>query len=398
MEKILRLTKKIIKGLVLGIYYLVTKLFPVDRNIVVFESNIGRNYSGNPKAIYEKMVELGLDRKYQIYWILEDVNLEVLGSARKIKKDSFRFYYIMAVSGLWVSDSRFPRYIVKRKKCTYIQTWHGTPLKKLGLDMDDVYMAGGKNVEYYKEQFVKNTGTWDYLISQNYYSTKIFERAFDFKKEFLEIGYPRNDVLFEKNNRESMEQLKKKLKLPQDKKIILYAPTWRDNEFYDVGKYRFNPSLDFEQLRKELSEEYILIVKYHYLIMDQVDWTAYKGFIYAFDMSYDISMLYLVSDILMTDYSSVMFDYSILKRPMVFYCYDLEGYRKELRGFYFDFIQVAPGPIIEESDALVKYLKGFDTEQYEEDYKEKYDRFSKEYNHLDDGMASERVVELIESL
>ena len=390
--------KKMIKGLVLGIYYLATKLFPVDRNIVVFESNIGRNYSGNPKAIYEKMVKLGLDRKYRIYWILEDVNLEVLGPARKIKKDSFRFYYIMAVSGLWVSDSRFPRYIVKRKKCTYIQTWHGTPLKKLGLDMDDVYMAGGKNVEYYKEQFVKNAGTWDYLISQNYYSTQIFKRAFDFKREFLEIGYPRNDVLFEKNNRESIEKLKKELKLPQDKKIILYAPTWRDNEFYDVGKYRFNPSLDFEQLRKELSEEYILIVKYHYLIMDQVDWTEYKGFIYAFDMSYDISTLYLVSDILMTDYSSVMFDYSILKRPMVFYCYDLESYRKDLRGFYFDFIQAAPGPIIEESSVLVEYLKEFDVDKYEKEYKEKYDRFSKEYNHLDDGMASGRVVELIESL
>ena len=132
-------------------------------------------------------------------------------------------------------------YIIKRKGCTYIQTWHGTPLKKLALDLEAVFMAGEKDISDYKRNFYNNAQTWDYLISQNSYSTEIFRRAFGFTKEILEIGYPRNDILFHKNNKEDIEKIKKELGLPLDKKIILYAPTWRDNEFHGNGRYKFNP-------------------------------------------------------------------------------------------------------------------------------------------------------------
>jgi CDP-glycerol glycerophosphotransferase len=210
----------------------------------------------------------------------------------------------------------------------------------------------------------------------------------------LEIGYPRNDVLFEKNNPQDIRELKKQLGLPQDKKIILYAPTWRDNEYYGKGNYKFNPPLDFSELMSRLDDDTIMIVKYHYLVMDQVDWTPYKGFIYSCDLSYDISNLYLVSDMMITDYSSVMFDYSLLKRPMLFFCYDLEEYKDTLRGFYFDFLAEAPGPVALNTEELITAIVNYDPLAY----KDKQEAFYNKYNHADDGNASKKMVELIKDI
>jgi len=385
---------KILKQMVLAFYKLLTKILPVKKNIILIESNLGRNYTGNPKAIYEEMVRRGLDKKYRCYFILEDMKTEIPGAAKKIKRNRFRYFFYFAMAGIWISDSRFPEYIIKRKGCTYIQTWHGTPLKKLALDLDDVFMAGEKSISDYKKKFYENVQTWDYLISQNSYSTRIFRRAFGFNKEILEIGYPRNDVLFRKNNRKDIEEIKDKLGLPKDKRIILYAPTWRDNEFYGKGKYKFNPRINFDLLMKELKKDTVMIVKYHYLVMDQIDWSPYRGFIYTYDMSYDISLLYLVSDMLITDYSSVMFDYSLLKRPMAFYCYDLEEYKNTLRGFYFDFMNEAPGPVVETTEDLISAIKDYDFNKYQE----KYQIFCKKFNHADDGNASGKIVDLIEKI
>ena len=391
MSKLIGKMKKILKGLVLKLYSLCTKLFPIQKNMIIFESNIGRNYTGNPRAIYEEMIRQGLDKKYRCYFVLEDTTIDIPGSAKKLKRTRLFYFLIFAIAGIWVCDSRLPRYIIKRKGCTYVQTWHGTPLKKLALDMDAVFMAGESGIDNYKKHFYDNAQTWDYLISQNAFSTNIFRRAFAFDKDVLEIGYPRNDILFARNSMEDVIQLKKELKLPLDKRIILYAPTWRDNEFYGQGRYKFNPQLDFSLLQQELGGDTVMIVKYHYLIMDQVDWTQYEGFVYSYDMSYDISMLYLVSDLLITDYSSVMFDYSILRRPMFFYCYDLEAYKDTLRGFYFDFLEEAPGPVVLTTEYLIKEIKEYEAAEYQD----RYDAFNEKYNHADDGSASKKVVDLI---
>jgi CDP-glycerol glycerophosphotransferase len=384
--------KKGFKRVVLKVYKLACLVLPLNKNIILFESNLGRNYTGNPRAVYEEMVRQGLDQKYRCYFILEKPDTPIPGAGRTVKRTRLFYFYLFAVAGVWVCDTRLPKYIIKRPGCTYIQTWHGTPLKKLALDMDTVFMAGEKGIESYKKNFYENAKTWDYLISQNHFSTEIFRRAFAFDKEMLEIGYPRNDVLFVKNNREDILDLKRRLGLPLDKKIILYAPTWRDNEFYGKGQYKFNPKLDFKELQDRLSDDYIMIVKYHYLVMDQVDWTPYKGFIYSCDLSFDIADLYLVADMLITDYSSVMFDYSLLKRPMLFFCYDLEEYKDTLRGFYFDFLAEAPGPVILTTEELITAIKNYDPIQYAE----KQEAFYRKYNHADDGKASKKVIELIQ--
>ncbi len=383
-----------LKQVVLFCYKLCTKIIPIDRRIILFESNLGRNYTGNPRAIYEEMVKQGLDKKYRCFFILENINTKIPGAAKKVRKNRFRYFVLFAAAGIWVSDSRMPKYIIKRPGCTYIQTWHGTPLKKLALDMEMVYMAGEKGIDDYKRHFYRNTRTWDYLISQNGFSTEIFKRAFAFEKEILEIGYPRNDVLFSKNNEKDILKLKEKLNLPLDKRILLYAPTWRDNEFYGNGRYKFNPRMDFGLLKETLGEDTVMIVKYHYLIMDHIDWSPYGDFIRSYDSSHDISLLFLVSDMLITDYSSVMFDYSILKRPILFFCYDLEDYKNNLRGFYFNLMEEAPGPVVRTTQELLFAVQNYDSKEYQE----RYETFAAKYNHADDGNAAEKVVKLIEAV
>ena len=307
------------KNMVVLFYRLMCWLFPVKANRIVFDSSLGKSYAGNPKHIYEHLVANGYDIKWDCIWFYEKEKYSIPGMSRQVQYGRMRYLYYMATAKVWVFDSRQPEFLIRRKGTYYIQTWHGTPLKKLALDMEDVFMVGESDIFSYKEHFVKNVHTWDYLISQNPFSSTTFQRAFDFKKKMLEIGYPRNDILFRENTPESMRRYRRSLGLPLDKKVILYAPTWRDDEFSEDDKYEFRPQISFETLQRELGDEYIMVVKYHYLIMDAVDWSPYEGFIYHFDQSRDIAELFLVSDILVTDYSSVMFDFSILRRPMFFF-------------------------------------------------------------------------------
>lgn len=384
--------KKALRGCALAWYRLMTKILPLSKDVVVFESNVGRNYSGNVRSIYEAMLEQKMDAKYRFVWSIEDVKTEIPGRVRVVRRTRMRYLYYMAIAKVWVSDSRMPKWLIKRDGVTYIQTWHGTPLKKLALDMDVLSMGGSVDVDKYHDNFVANTRTWDYLISQNAFSTETFRRCFAFDKQMLEIGYPRNDVLFRDNNSDAIADLKRQLGLPQDKKIILYAPTWRDDQFYQKSIYKFTSEMDYDRMKAELGDEYVMIVKFHYLVKDNIDWSKYGDFIYEFDQHQDIAQLYLVSDLLITDYSSVMFDYSLLKRPMFFFAYDMENYKTNLRGFYFDFLATAPGPIVETTDALTEAILTYDAGAWQD----KYDAFAKRFNHADDGTASEKVAVLIE--
>ena len=384
--------KQLIKEITIQLYKIFTYFVPVNKNIIIFQSNNGRNYTGNPRYIYEEMIRRGLDQKYECIWFVFDTSIEIPGKCKKIRNNYFPYFWYLMRAGFWVFDSRQPMYCKKKKKTTYIQTWHGTPLKKLALDMEHVDMSGNKDIKDYHQQFIDTCKYWDYLISQNTFSTNIFKSCFAFNdRPMLQIGYPRNDVLIHDNTEDKIRQYKEKLGLPLDKKIILYAPTWRDNEYFIKGKYKFASKLDFDKVQEALSDEYVFIVKYHYLVSDQIDWSPYKGFVYTFDETKDIAWLYLVSDMLITDYSSVMFDYSLLGRPMLFFAYDLEDYKDNLRGFYFDFVEEAPGPISKTTEQLIEDIKGYDASKWASKYK----AYHEKYNHVDDGHASEKIVDLI---
>lgn len=378
--------------MILLLYRCMVHLLPIQKDVVILESNLGRNYLGNPRAIYEEIVRRGLDQKFKCYYILNNPKaVQLPGNGKKVKNGRLRYYYLMAVAGIWICDTRFQNYIIKRKGVTYIQTWHGTPLKKLALDMERVDMAETTNLEEYQQEFRKNSATWDYLISQNPFSTQTFRRAFDFHGEILEIGYPRNDILFQKNSEEEILKLKKKFSLPVNRRIMLYAPTWRDNAYYNKESYKFATKMDFEQMYRAFQADSILLVKYHYLVKEMVDWSKYEGFVREMDASVDISELYLVSDLLITDYSSVMFDYSLLHRPMFFYTYDLDNYKNQLRGFYFDLTKEAPGPIVGETEDLIHSIEDYCAKEYEQATKD----FDQTYHPFDDGHAAEKIVDLL---
>lgn len=376
-------------------YNLSSHIVPANKKIILFESSNGRNYTGSPKYIYEEIVNQGLDEEYKCVWSFTDTNTEIPGNAIKVKRSFPKFLYYTLRSGTWIMDTRHLYYLKKNKNTKYIQTWHGTPLKKLALDMDYLNTDGNDDINKYHEEFRKNSALWDYLISQNKFSSEIFRRAFDFKGQMLEIGYPRCDILFNKNNEEAIDDIKSRLNIPKDKKIILYAPTWRENQFYNKNAFKFTTEMDFDEMYNQLSDDYILIVKFHYLVKENIDWSKYNDFIIECDADWDIQELYLISDIMITDYSSVMFDYAILKRPMIFFTFDLEDYKNNLRDFYFDMVEEVPGPICKTNEEMIDYIKNFNREDYDNDYGEKYKLFNEKFNQFDDGNASKKVIELI---
>lgn len=368
------------------LYQKVFTKFKMDENMIFLESFLGKSYSDSPKYIYEHMIEN--NQEFKFVWSLNEKK-EIPGNHIQVKRFSLRYFYYLAKAKYWVSNSRIPRYLNKREGNVYLQTWHGTPLKNLVFDMDEIHSANPN----YKRNFYDQSRRWDYLSSPNQYSSDIFRRAFKFEKEMLEFGYPRNDILYKQDTEEGILSLKKKMDLPLDKKVILYAPTWRDDEFISSGKYKFELQLELDKLQAELGEDYIVLLRMHYFIASQLDITKYQGFAYNYSDYDDIAELYLVSDILITDYSSVFFDYANLKRPILFYTYDLEKYRDTLRGFYIDIESEVPGPLVKTTEDVINKVKNIDEvqEEYEEIYQEFYDRFCK----WDDGNASEKTVERV---
>lgn len=381
--------KKIHKGLLL--YRLFQKL-PIQKNLVLFESFLGRGYSDNPKALYQTLKRQRPE--LTLVWIFaKEPTADVKASCPNwVLRNSPKYYYYMARARYWIFNTRQPLSLKKRRATTYLQTWHGTPLKRLGLDMEEVHMAG-TTTEQYKKNFYQQAQEWDYLLSPNTYSSEIFKRAFGFSGTLLESGYPRNDLLYAPDRNQQAETIKRKLDVPPNKKVILYAPTWRDDEFVTKGQYRFNLQLDLQQMQERLGQDYIVLLRMHYLIAEHLDLDAYAGFAYDVSSYGDIAELYLISDLLITDYSSVFFDFAHLNRPMLFFTYDLEKYASVLRGFYFDFEAVVPGPLLTESNQVIDYIEDIETQSKQ--YADKYKVFQEQFCGLDDGKASQRVIDTL---
>jgi len=377
---------------VLKLLFFIASKFPVKKNTIVFESFLGKQYSDNPKALYLYIKSNYPD--YKLYWSFDRKHKDKFRDKKLniLSRFSLKWIFVMARSEYWITNSRFPLWIPKPHHTGYVQTWHGTPLKKLGVDINEVHMPG-TNTMRYKENFLKEASKWDYLISPNAYSTEIFKRAFGFNQTMIESGYPRNDILYTSNKKTDINKIKKRLNIPQDKKVILYAPTWRDNDYYSTGKYRFNLQLDIDKLKDKLSGEFIILLRMHYLVAEHFDLSLYNNFVYDFSSYSDISDLYLISDVLITDYSSVFFDYVNLRKPILFFTYDLESYRDELRGFYFDFEEQAPGPLLKNTNEIIDYLELIRNENYQlsSDFEVFYNKFC----YLEDGYASQRVVKEI---
>ncbi len=378
--------RKIKKNKRIFAYYLYHKFFTkmsVKDNWVICESFFGKSYSDSPKYIYEYLCK-NYPGKYRFIWVVNS-KTEIPHHPTKVKRFSIRYCYYLARCKYNVFNVRQPEWMKKREGNVFLETWHGTPLKKLVFDQEEVMGAS----PLYKAQFYKQSRVWDYLVAANHFSSEAFRSAFLFDKEMLEFGYPRNDILHSPDRDEIAARIKRKLKLPEGKKTILYAPTWRDDEYYGRGEYKFALKLDLHLLKQKLGKDYVVLLRTHYFIADALDVTGLEDFAYNVCKYDDISELYLISDMLITDYSSVFFDYANLKRPILFFTYDLDKYRDMLRGFYMDIETEVPGPLLFTNEEVVEAISGID--QISEQYKEKYETFYERFCSLEDGHASENI-------
>ena len=359
----------------------------IKENKILFESFYGKFYTDSPKYIYEYLYETFGD-KFEYVWVLNKRGVKIPGNPKTVKRFSLDYYKHLAESKYLVFNTRHPKRLMKREEQVFIETWHGTPLKRLGFDQGNLYLDDPNS----KKSYRRDSKKWDYMISPNRYTSEIYRSAFAYEGEIIESGYPRNDILYN-DDAKKINQIKTDKKLPGDKKIILYAPTWRDDEYYDTASVKFTLKLDLDRLKREFGDEYIVILRLHYFIADNIDLKGLKDFVYDLSKHEDIAELYLISDILITDYSSVFFDYANLKRPILFYTYDIEKYENVLRGFYIDINREVPGPLLMTNDEVVDAIRNID--KINDEYADRYEEFYNRFCGIEDGNASKRVYEEI---
>lgn len=378
------------------LYYLKYK---VDDKTILFEVFGGRNYSCSPKYIYEKMLTMPEFKDYKFVWSFVEPqkhNVKPSENLIIVKHGTKEYNKYCASSKYWIINSIIGEHIQKKKEQIYVQCWHGTPLKRLRCDIE-VTGSVLNTIEEIRKRNDKDASRFDYFISPSEFATEKFISAFNLEKLgkkdiIIEEGYPRNELLFTYTD-EDVKRIKNNLNIPEDKKVIMYLPTFRDNQHTSGVGYTYNIGIDFDSLKEKFSDKYVILFSTHYFVANSIDLSKYEGFVYNINGKFDdINEMYIISDIIMTDYSSVFFDFANLKRPMVFYMYDLDDYKGNLRDFYLDLNEL-PGPIAETQEELEKNLNNI--EEISKTYQEKYEAFNKKFNYLDDKDATLRVINKI---
>ena len=371
----------------------------VDEKTLLFCCFNGKLYSCSPKAIYEYMINTDEFKDYKFIWAFSDEkkykNLEKNKNTSVVKIRTKEYKKCLAKAKYWIFNYKIPDFLYPKKNQIFVQCWHGTPLKRLGCDLehfDNVL----NTIDGIKKRYKIEASKFTYFISPSKFASEKFISAWNLKeigKEniIVEEGYPRNDFLFNYNEK-NVQKIRKKLGIENDsRKIILYAPTYRSNQHQTGLGYVYKEEIDFKKMENKFGKDYLILFRPHYFIANSFDFDKYKGFVYNVANIDDINELYIISDILITDYSSVFFDYANLKRPMIFFMYDLEHYKNESNGFYIDLNEL-PGQIVETQEDLEKSIEDVD---FNIGSSKKYKEFNEKYNYLDDGNASKRVIEKV---
>ncbi|MFS0559911.1 bifunctional glycosyltransferase family 2 protein/CDP-glycerol:glycerophosphate glycerophosphotransferase [Terribacillus sp. 179-K 1B1 HS] len=363
--------------------YPLMRALPMRKNYIMMESFWGRTPSCNPLAIYDYMQNQNGNYKF-IFSTNDPLYKAEHPNAVVVNRLSFQYYYYLAVSKFFINNVNWPLQYKKRKQAVEIQTLHGTFLKTMGLDVKNEVDTQKK-----LRDFRIRHGRWDYLISPSPFMTETARRVFEYKdKPVLEIGTPRNDILFNADE-DKIAAIKKEIGIPADKKVILYAPTYR-------AKTDSTLHLEIEKLKEQLGDEYILLIRMHYFVSGNIRFGDHDGFVMNMAKYPNVNELYLISDIMITDYSSTMFDYAIARKPMIFFTYDYQYYKNDLRGMYLDFEKEAPGPLFEETSDIVDYILHIDERRAL--YADKEQHFIERYAQFENGDAAKQVHELIANL
>jgi CDP-glycerol glycerophosphotransferase len=350
--------------------------------MVLFESFEGRGYNDSPRAVFEELRGRRPDLHYVWSYRSAWERPAFPGEAELVRRHSWRYYARLARARWWVDNYGLPKPCDKPRGTTYVQTWHGTPMKLMFFDAPRVKAMAAKDQAFY-QRFVDR---WDYLVSPSRYFESTFVRAARFRGELIRSGMPRNDALFAGNNPEALAALRLRLGIPEGKTVVLYAPTYRGPEITGYV------APDLDELERRLGPDYFVLLRQHY----------YTGAVrvlphqmhFARDASRhgDVNELMLVADVLVTDYSSMMFDFAVLRRPMVFYTPDLDEY-VAATGTYVDLRDVAPGPLAATPEELGDELAKLDDLRAAAD--ERIGAFLERFCDYDTGDAARQVVDRV---
>lgn len=369
----------------------------IDAHLVVFEAYQGRQYACSPKALYEHMLAHDGYDTYSFVWVCkhpqEYLFLQNNPRTKVVSYNSWEATQCFRKAKYWIVNFRVPPTVVKMPSQIMVQCWHGTPFKKIGLDIESTRKGAVSSLDKISFDYRLDAEKYDYFLSPSAFASEKFISAFNLKelgKEeiILEEGYPRNDFLFN-HTQEDVQRIKQRLHIPQNKKVLLYAPTWRDDQHALGRGYLYKPSIDFELLKDRLGDSYVILYRTHYLISNSFDFSRFEGFVFDVSKVDDVNEIYIASDILITDYSSVFFDFANLKRPILFYMYDYENYRNNLRDFYLTLDEL-PGPVVEDVESLLDEIGALEHDT--QSWQQKIGKFNTRFNYLDDGKASERVL------
>lgn len=381
-RKLVSKMRKFYRKFFYGSYPLMMKL-KLKNETVIFESFLGRKSNDSPRAIYEYMLSAYPELDY--VWIVDNPENFDIPGARLIKRLTPKYFFAVARSKYIINNSRMPIFFKKRDEQVYIQTWHGTPLKRLVFDMENNLMPG-TNQEKYLANFSREVNNWDYLVSPNHYSTEKFKTAFRFEHKFLEVGYPRNEFLHNHTKAEA-QQLRNKYGIKADEVAILYTPTYRDNHNEGKGRYLQEIKLDLDQLNNTPGIK--VLMRVHYLVSQNLQLENYPNIIDVSDVN-DINELYIASDVLLNDYSSTMFDYLILDKPIILFPYDLDEYTNDIRGFYMDY-NLLPAEQISSTTRLIEIAQNL--QSYQIIWAEQMSKFKSEMVLEQEGHASQLIVD-----
>ncbi len=348
----------------------------------LFESFNGQTVSDSPKAL--DAIVANEAPQIKRYWSVRDGSIAVPDGAIPVVMYTEEWFRILSSARFLVNNNNFPHFFRKDPEQVYIQTWHGTPLKKIGNDVPP------QNLSLVYRGLMKREAEkyWDFLLAQSDWASDVLKSSFGFPGEPLSLGYPRNDALFSSSAVEVRNAVRRSLGITRNQSVVLYAPTWRDNVRGKNGQYVQPEFLDIPALRKALGNDVVVMVRAHANTRENPLSLSGVGVINVSDYP-DVNDLYLAADSLVTDYSSVMFDFVNTMKPIYFLAPDITEYRDTTRGFYFDFESSAPGPIVGTTKELIAAMRTHGSHLLGRH--QKYDAFVQKFAPLDDGSAAERV-------
>ncbi len=318
-----------------------------DDKLILFVSFGGKKYDDSPKSIYEKMKDDKRFKDFKFVWAFHNPQLFNVEGAEIIKTDTYKYFKTALKARVWITNSSVERGLKFNGKNTfYFNTWHGTPIKKMGCDIS-------KENESFS---IKTAMPIDAINAQSDYEAEIFSRVFGVPIEkFLKVGLPRNDNLA-LYSEEYRDKLFSKIGISKTKKVILYAPTFREYERDSMKNCVLAPPINLQKWKNELSDKYVILFRAHYEVSKIMN-IENDDFIKNVSQHPSLEDLMIISDILISDYSSIFFDYSIMDKPMIHFTYDYNKY-VEKRGMYFDIRDYILGA--DNEDDLISLLNSFD--------------------------------------